>query len=136
MFNTCPWSCPMTIQLLPSLVLVVGCGWETPARALLGWEMRMWESIGPLSFLNVTGRVQKAMAEQGEAFPWVCSPRECVPMAGTAVGCAPVPPPCTPGLPVQTAAPAWAPAKPLRPSGPARIPPQSYSWGSALSARV
>ncbi|NXH27430.1 WIPF2 protein, partial [Myiagra hebetior] len=31
-------------------------------------------------------------AEQEEAFPWVCSPQERVPVAGTGVGCAPVPP--------------------------------------------
>lgn len=92
MFNTCSWSCPMIIQLLPGLVLTVGCGWAIPNSALLGWEMRMGESIAPLSFLNVTGRVQKAMAEEGEAFPWVCSPREFVPVAGIGVGCALVPP--------------------------------------------
>lgn len=32
------------------------------------------------------------MAEQGEAFPWMCSPRERVPLAGTGVGCTLVPP--------------------------------------------
>ncbi|NXM13576.1 WIPF2 protein, partial [Ploceus nigricollis] len=31
-------------------------------------------------------------AEQGEAFPWVRSPWECVPMAGTGVGCTRCPP--------------------------------------------
>lgn len=32
------------------------------------------------------------MAEQGEVFPWMCSPWECVPLAGTGVGCTLVPP--------------------------------------------
>lgn len=54
-----------------------------------------------------------------------------VPAAESGDGFAPVPSLRAHGLRVQTAAPAWSPAKPLCPSGPARIPPLSYDWGAA-----
>lgn len=71
MFNTCPWSCPLIIQLLSRL----GCGWAAAAceDGVLSWGgMRerggaraAYAVAAPLSFLNVTGVVTKSCSRAG-----------------------------------------------------------------------
>lgn len=98
----------------------------------------MYVVAAPLSFLNVTGlvtescgRAGRSPSHGGAAGHCPAAPGNCPGFsgAGSSDGFIPVPPPCAPGLRVQTAAPAWSPAKATLSIRPCQNPSSELQLG-------